>query len=178
MRDKRAFWMTLLVYAFAGPLVGLLSVVVIGFVVQAWGPIIDRLEALIPHAQTSSCGPYSEHFDLRCFQLPPDPRRFSYPWLFQELSLSVLFAYIIGFIPALLAGFLICAGRLRDGGAGFSYAVLVGTLVGLVTGVMAIKSPGAAIGLFFVCLITTLVCWLVTGRWWRKAVTAGTNSAG
>ena len=76
MRNKRAFWMTLLVYAFAGPLVGLLSVVVIGLVVQAWGPIIDRLEALIPHAQTSSCGPYSEHFDLRCFQLPPDPRRF------------------------------------------------------------------------------------------------------
>ena len=64
---------------------------------------------------------------------------FSYPWLFQELSLSVLFAYIIGFIPALLAGFLICAGRLRDGGAGFSYAVLIGTLVGLVTGVMAIE---------------------------------------
>ncbi len=178
MRDKRAFWMTLLVYAFAGPLVGLLSVVVIGFVVQAWGPIIDRLEALIPHAQTSSCGPYSEHFDLRCFQLPPDPRRFSYPWLLQEPSLSVLFAYIIGFIPALLAGFLICAGRLRDGGAGFSYAVLVGTLVGLVTGVMAIKSPGAAIGLFFVCLIATLVCWFVTGRWWRKAATAGTISAG
>jgi hypothetical protein len=39
MRNKRmqAFWMTLLMYAFAGPLVGLLSVVVIGFVVQAWG---------------------------------------------------------------------------------------------------------------------------------------------
>ena len=42
----------MLVYAFAGPLVGLLSVTVIGFVVEAWGPIIDRLEALIPHAQS------------------------------------------------------------------------------------------------------------------------------
>jgi hypothetical protein len=48
MRNKRAFWMTLLVYAFAGPLVGLLSIVVIGFVFEVWGPIIDRLEALIP----------------------------------------------------------------------------------------------------------------------------------
>jgi hypothetical protein len=177
MRNKRALWMTLLVYAFGGPLVGLLSVTVIGFVVQAWGPIIDRLEALIPHAQTSSCGPYSEHFHLRCFQLPPDLRQFSFPRFLQEPSVSVLFALIIGFVPALLAGFLICAGRLRDGGAGFSYAVLVGTLVGLVTGVMAIKSPEAAIGLFFVCLIATLVCWLVTERWWRKAATAGTNSA-
>ena len=170
--------MTLLVYAFAGPLVGLLSLVVVGFVVEAWGPIIDRLEALIPHAQSSSCGPYSEHFGLRCFQQPPDRRQFSYPWLLQEPSLSVFFAYVIGFVPALLAGFFICAGRLRDGGAGFSYAVLVGTLVGLVTGVMAIKSPEVAILLFFVCLIATLVCWLVTERWWRKAATAGTNSAG
>jgi hypothetical protein len=178
MRNKHAFWMTLLVYVFAGPLVGLLSVVIIGFVFQAWGPIIDRPEALIPHAQSLSCDPYSGPLDVRCFQLPPDPRQFSYPVLLQEPSLSVLFAYIIGFIPALLAGFLICAGRLRDGGAGFSYAVMVGTVVGLATGVMAIKSPAAAIGLFFVCLIATLVCWLATGRWWRNAATAGTNSAG
>jgi hypothetical protein len=178
MRNKRAFWMTLLVYAFAGPLVGLLSVTVIGFFVEAWGPIIDRLEALIPHAQSSSCGPYSEHFDLRCFQRPPDLRQFSYhPWLLEMPSLSVFFAYVIGFIPALLAGFFICGGRLRDGGAGFSHAVLVGTLVGLGTGVMAIKSPEAAIALFFVCLIATLVCWLVTERWWRKAEIADTNSA-
>jgi hypothetical protein len=178
MRNKRAIWMTLLVYAFAGPLVGLLSVTVIGFVVEAWGPIIDRLEALIPQAQSLSCDPYAGPLDVRCFQQPPDLRQFNYPWLLQEPSLSVFFAYVIGFIPALLAGFLICAGRLRDGGAGFSYAVLVGTLVGLVTGVMAIKNPAAAIGLFFVCLIATLVCWLVTGRWWRKAATADTNSAG
>jgi len=177
MRNKRAFWMTLLVYAFAGPLVGLLSVAVIGFVVDAWGVIIDRLEALIPHAQSLSCDPYSGHLDLGCFQQPPDPRQFSYPILLQEPSLSVSFAYIIGFIPALLAGFLICAGRLRDGGAGFRYAVVVGTVVGLVVGVMAIKSPAAAISAFFVCLIATLVCWLVTERWWRKAEIVDANSA-
>ena len=141
MRNKRAFWMTLLVFAFAGPLVGLLSVTVIGFFIEAWGPIIDRLEALIPHAQSLSCDPHSGHLDLRCFQQPPDPRQFSYhPWLLENPSLSVFGAYVIGFIPALLAGFSICAGRLRDGGAGFSYAVLVGTLVGLPTGVIAIKS--------------------------------------
>ncbi len=140
MRNKRAFWMTLLVYAFAGPPVGLLSLVVISFVDAAWGPIIDRLEALIPHAQSLSCDPYSGPLDVRCFQLPPDPRQFSNPWRLREASLYVYSAYVIGLIPALLAGSFICAGRLRDGGAGFSYAVLVGTLVGLGTGVMAIKS--------------------------------------
>jgi hypothetical protein len=171
MRNKRmqAFWMTLLVYAFAGPLLGLLSVTVIGFLVEAWGVIIDRLEALIPRTPSLSCDPYSGHIDLRCFQRPPDLRQFNYhPWLLQNPSLSIFGAYAIGFIPALAAGFVICAGRLRDGGAGFSYAVVVGTVVGLVVGVMAIKELGAAIGLFFVCLIATLVCWLVTERWWRK----------
>jgi hypothetical protein len=178
MRNKRAFWMTLLVYAFAGPLVGLLSVTVIGFLVEAWGPIIDRLEALIPHAQSLSCNPYSGHLDVGCFQRPRDPRQFSYhPWLLKNPSLSVSFAYIIGFIPALLAGYAICSGRLRDGGAGFSYAVVVGTVVGLVMAVMAMKELGAAISAFFVCLIATLVCWLFTERWWRKAEIADTNSA-
>jgi hypothetical protein len=179
MRNKRtrAFWMTLLVYAFAGPLVGLLSVTVIGFAVEAWGPIIDRLEALMPHAPSLSCDPYSGPLDVRCFQRPPDPRQFSYPMLLQEPSLTVFFAYFIGFIPALLAGFVICAGRLRDGGAGFRYAVVVGTVVGLVMGIIAMKELGAAISAFFVCLIATLVCWLVTERWWRKAEIADTNSA-
>jgi hypothetical protein len=91
MRNKRtrAFWMTLLVYAFAGPLVGLLSVTVIGFAVEAWGPIIDRLEALMPHAPSLSCDPYSGPLDVRCFQRPPDPRQFSYPMLLQKPSLTV-----------------------------------------------------------------------------------------
>jgi hypothetical protein len=180
MRNKRtrAFWITLLVYGFAGPLVGLLSVTVIGFVVEAWGVIIDRLEALIPHAQSLSCDSYYGHIDLRCFQRLPDPRQFNYhSWLLENPSLSVFGAYAIGFIPALAAGFVICEGRLRDGGAGFSYAVVVGTVVGLVVGVMAIKEFGAAIGLFFVCFIATLVCWLVTERWWRKAEIAALTEA-
>jgi hypothetical protein len=178
MRNKRAFWMTLLVYAFAGPLVGLLAVTIIGFVVEAWGVIIDRLEALIPHAQSLSCDPYSGHIDLRCFRRPPDPHQFNYhPWLLENPSLSVFGAYAIGFIPALAAGFAICEGRLRDGGGGFSYAVVVGTVVGLVMGIIAMKDLGAAISAFFVCHIATLVCWLVTERWWRKAEIADTNSA-
>lgn len=179
MRYKRtrAFWITLFVFAFAGPLVGLLSYTVIVFVVEAWGPIIDRLEALIPHAQSLSCDPYSGHLDVGCFQRPPDPRQFRYPILLEKPSLTVFFAYLLGFIPALLAGFVICAGRLRDGGAGFSYAVVVGTVVGLLMGVMAMKELGAAILLFFICLIATLVCWLVTERWWRKAEIAALTEA-
>ena len=76
MRNKRAFWITLLVYAFAGPLVGLLALIVISSLIEAWGPIIDRPEALIPHAQRLLCDPYSGHLDLGCYQRSPDPRRF------------------------------------------------------------------------------------------------------
>jgi hypothetical protein len=180
MRNKRtrAFWMTLLVYGFAGPLVDLLSVTVIGFVVEAWSVIIDRLAAITPHVQSLSCNAYSRHIDLGCFQRPPDPRQFNYhPWFLENPSLSVFGAYAIGLIPALTAGFIICVGRLRDGGAGFGYAVVVGTVIGLLVGVMAIKEIGAAIGLFFVCLIATLVCWLVTERWWRKAEIAALTEA-
>ena len=154
MRNKRmrATWMTLLLFALAGPLVGLLSLAVISFLIEAWGPITDRLGAPISHGQNSSCdSPYSGHFDLRCFQRF-EPRQFRYhPWLdLQTLSLDVFGAYVIGVIPALLAGLLICAGRLRDGGVGFSYAVLVGTLIGLMTGVMAMYNPENAILLFFI----------------------------
>jgi uncharacterized membrane protein YfcA len=89
--------------------------------------------------------------------------------------LSVSSAYIIGFIPALLAGFLICLGRLSD--VGFSFAVVVGTLIGVMTGVWAMRIPENAILLFFLCLIATLVCWLVTERWWSKAeITALTEA--
>jgi hypothetical protein len=168
MRNKRAFWMTLLVYAFAGPLVGLLALIVISSLIEAWGPIIDRFEALMPHAQSLSCDPYSGPLDLGCYQRPPDPRHFSYPRLdLKTLSLGVFGAYAIGFIPALLAGFLICLGRLS--GVGFSFAVAVGTLIGVMTGVWAMHRPENAILLFFICLIATIVCWLATGRWWRKA---------
>jgi len=181
MRNKRtrAFWMTFLVYALAGPLVGLLCLLVISALIEAWGPITDRLGALISHLHSSPCAsPYSEHFDLRCFQQPPDPRQFKYPWLdLQRLSLGVFGAYVIGFIPASLAGLVICVGRLGDGGVGFSYAVVVGTLIGLMTGGVAMYKLENAILLFLICLIATIVCWFITRRWWRKAEVADTNSA-
>jgi hypothetical protein len=104
------------------------------------------------------------HVDLRCFQRF-EPRRFPSPALDREtLSLGVIGAYMIGFIPALAAGLLVCAGGPRDRGVGLGYVVAVGTLVGLMTGVMAIYRLENAILLFFICLIATMVCWLVTRR--------------
>jgi hypothetical protein len=153
MRNKRmrAFWMTLLFYALAGPLVGLLSVIVIGFLVEAWGVITDRLLFA--------------------------PRQFRFVQLdLHTLSLYVFGAYVIGFFPALLTGVLICAGRLRD--MGFGYAVLIGALVGFMLGVglptpdQIMYRPQGAIWLFLICFIPTIVCWLVTGRWWPKAESA------
>jgi hypothetical protein len=179
MRNKRmqAFWMTLLVYALAGPLVGLLCLLVISTLIEAWGPITDRVGALVHHLYSAPCAsPYSPQFDLRCFQQPPDVRQFNYPMLdLQTLSLGVFGAYVIGFLPASLSGFFICVGRLS--GVGFGYAVVVGTLIGLVTGGTAMFIPENAILLFLICLIATIVCWLITRRWWRDAEIADTNLA-
>jgi hypothetical protein len=118
MRNKRvrAFWITLLFYALAGPLVGLLFIMVIGFLVAAWGPIIDRLTLLMPDVQDPSCVSRSTgYFDLRCFQRF-EPRQFRF-FLFdrQTLSLYASGSYVIGFIPALLAGALIARAGFRIG---------------------------------------------------------------
>jgi hypothetical protein len=172
MCDKRwrAFWKTLLFYAFVGPLVGLLSLLVISFAVEAWGPIVDRLAALMPHAPDPACvAPHGRQFDLRCYQRN-DPRPFTVPgWSDVEmLPLFVFGAYFIGFIPASLAGLCIAAGRLHGGGAGFIYALAVGTVIGFALGSMAMFYPQNAVALFLICLISTIVCWFITRRWWRK----------
>ena len=172
MRNKRmrAFLITLLVYALVGPLIGLLCIVVISVLVGTWGPVVDRLGALLPQAQSSSCAALDPgHLDLRCFQRF-EPRQFWYPGLdLQWLSLEVFGAYMLGFFPALLAGLLICADRLRDGGGVFRHAVLIGVLTGLITGVTVIFRPEVAILLFSLCLTATIVCWLVTRPLWPEA---------
>jgi hypothetical protein len=179
MRDPRvpAFWKTWLFFALAGPLIGLLCFVVISLVVDAWGPMIDRLDALMPHAQDPSCrDPHSDTFGLHCFQQPPGLRQFGtlggdtqwqlLPWL-------VVGAYAVGFIPALVSGLLIGGLGLFNGRVRFASAILIGALAGLVTGAVAWFIPENAVLLFLICLISTVVCWRVTQRWWRAAETAG-----
>src|SRR5215469_13033324 len=107
MRNKRmrAFWMTLLFYALAGPLVGLLLILVTGILIDAWGPIADRVGLLLSHPQSASCGPpYSGHFDLGCFQRRPDPRQFTLFGSDTHILSGILVAYVVGFLPALLTG--------------------------------------------------------------------------
>jgi hypothetical protein len=144
--------------------------------------MIDRLDAFMLHAQDPSCGgPYSGHFELRCFQRPPDIRQFSYPvgpspW--ENLPFLFVGAYVIGFIPAFVSGLLIGLFGFLKGRVRFAYAIVVGGLVGLVTGLAAIYKLENAVGLFSVCLISTVVCWLVTERWRRPPDIADSNSAG
>jgi hypothetical protein len=181
MRRKRmrAFLITLLFYALAGPLVGLLSLFVFSFLMEAWGPVTDRLGALISHLQSSPCDARFDpaHIDLRCFQRH-EPRPFPYPSPnLRMASLAVVGTYMIGLVPALLAGLLICVGALRDRGVGFGYVVAVGMLIGFMTGVMAIFRPESAILLFFICLIATIVCWRATRRLWPKPEIATADSA-
>jgi hypothetical protein len=177
-RRMQAYWVTLLVYVLAGPIVGLLSIAFIAFLWTAWVILTDQLAVLMPHAQSSSCA-HSEHIDLLCFQRGPEPRHFVFPSLdFGWMSLYVLGAYVTGLIPALMAAALICSRGLRHGTVSFGYATMVGAVIGLMMGgVLAMSKPE---NLFFfpICLIATIVCWLITRRWWRKAEIADTNSGG
>jgi hypothetical protein len=159
MRSKRmrAFWITLLFYALAGPLVGLLSLMAIGFLVELWDLIAHRL-----------------------LFAPGQFRFVTLDW--KTLSLYLFGAYAVGFFPALLAGVLISAGRLY--GLGFGYAVLIGALVGFMFAI-GLPTPGqlmyrpqGAIWLFLLCFIPTIVCWILTRRWWRKRANAVAGSAG
>jgi hypothetical protein len=162
----RAFWMALAFYILAGPLVGLFSLLVIAFFMEAWGPIMDRLGALISHMQSSpSNAPFDpRQIDLGCFQRF-EPRQLPHLALDRKtLSLGIFGAYMIGSAPALVAGLPVSVGGLRDRGVGLGYVVLVGTLIGFMTGVMAIYRPENAILLFFICLIATIVCWYATRR--------------
>ena len=167
-RPMRAVWMTLLVYALAGPLVGLLAVLVIDFLTVPWEAATDRLRALLSEAQNPACASLpSGHFDSLCFQRF-EPRQIGFPPL-GRVPVYIFGAYIIGIMPALLAGAFICARGLRDGVVSFGYAAMVGTLVGLVMGgAMAMYKPENA-SLFFICLIATIVCWRITERFWRRA---------
>ena len=187
MRGKsgRAFWKTLLFFALAGPLVGLLCLIVISFVIEAWGPVTDRLAALIPHAPDPAClSRDPRHVDLRCFQRN-DPRPLPYPHGpisvngsdLGLLALVLFGTYYIGFVPATVAGLLICAGRFHGFGAGFIFAFGVGALVGFVLGAMALFKLENAIALFLVCLVSTIVCWFITRRWWHAAGAAAPEPA-
>jgi len=176
-KRDRTLWMTLLFYALVGPLVGLLCAMVISFLVEAWGPMTDRLAALIPHAPDPSCDPrYTGHFYLRCYQVSA-PRQLRYDFSkldFSRLSAVVVVAYVIGVIPASLSGFFVGAIGMRDGRVTWRHAVAIGTLVGLVTALSVeisspIFRPQNAILLFSICLTATIICWLLTGRWWRRA---------
>jgi hypothetical protein len=185
-KRDRALWTTLLFYALVGPLVGLLCLMAISFAVEAWGPMTDRLAALIPHAQSASCDRrYTGHFELRCYQrFEPRQIRYFSEFNFSKLSAVVIVAYIIGFIPAAVAGYFIGAIGMRYGGVRLSHAALIGTMMGLMTAVtFAIISapmfrPEDAVVLFLICVSATIVCWLVAGRWWRGTEIADTKPTG
>jgi hypothetical protein len=110
-------------------------------------------------------------------------------WIFFEfnfgkLSAVVIVAYIIGFIPAAVAGYFIGAIGMRYGGVRLSHAALIGTMVGLMTAIaFAIISaptfrPENAVVLFLICVSATIVCWLVAGRWWHGTEIADTELTG
>jgi hypothetical protein len=181
----QAFLKTLLLYALVGPLVGLLSLVPIAVVVTTWDVISHWLGSLAWHAPGISCENQTpSHLDFRCFQQRAEPfhldLNFHIGW--QGLSLGVVSAYAVGFLPASFAGLLVAQGRLLAGNTFRVWHVLVlGCLVGVIfTSILAADQylhdarffQGCAL-LVYVCVVPTILCWLVARRWWAQTDFSG-----
>ena len=171
-RGVRAFWKTLLLFAVAGPLVGLAALLLTSAVITEWELITHAIGILVSRAQRPPCVPYHDGiYDLRCFQQEAPLRlwpEIGTPDL-RILSIFVMVAYVIGFVPALLAGFLVCTVRLSDNRFGWKQAMVVGTLIGLAAAAVSLALRSAQMGLllFFLCLLATIVCWRLSDRWWQ-----------
>jgi len=152
----RAFFKTLLLFALAGPLVGLLSLVPLAVLIAAWDAV-SRVETFQFHP----------HFDAQSLQ---------------RLKLFVAGVYVIGFIPASFAGLLVAQARLLAGNALRLWHVLaLGCLVGLIVCAMVGANhylhdahffQGCAL-LVYVCAAATILCWLPARRWWPDSDLAG-----
>ena len=169
----------MLFYALAGPLIGLLALLVISALAAEWESITHAASILISRAQRPPCEPpHDGIFDFRCYQREA-PLRLWYPEFsgvtLQTLSLFLIGAYAFGFVPALLAGFLVCTIRLADNKFGLRQAVVVGTLTGLAAGGVSLQSAKMAVLFFFLCLFATVVCWRLTDRWWQQSHQQGAS---
>jgi hypothetical protein len=176
----RAFFKTLLLYVIVGPLVGLLSLVLLSVPAIAWDLIAHWLQALVPHAQSEWCQhQIPPNLDLRCFQRV-EPFHFSphivVPGL-QTLSGLVLAVYAVGLIPAAFAGLLVSQARLVAGHAlRFWHVLALGCLVGVILSAIiganyylhgAHFFRGCAF-LVYMCAFATIICWLPARRWWLE----------
>jgi hypothetical protein len=176
----QAFVKTLLLYALVGPLVGLLSLAPIGVVVTAWDVISHWLASIDWQALSISCENQTpSHLDPRCFEQRTEPfhldLNFHISW--QGISFVVVSAYVIGFLPASFAGVLVAQGRLLAGNAFRVWHVLVlGCVVGVIfTSIVGADQylhdarffQGCAL-LVYVCVVATVLCWLVARRWWPQ----------
>ncbi|MGQ3672241.1 hypothetical protein ACT6QG_07600 [Xanthobacter sp. TB0136] len=77
------------------------------------------------------------------------------------LLMILLFSYLPGGPPAVLAGIVVCILRFCRGEVAFWQALLVGAGVALLH--YLVEERAAVAGLI---LATTLLCWLLA-RWWR-----------
>jgi hypothetical protein len=87
----------------------------------------------------------------------------------QLLGMVGLTAYIVGFLPALLTGFIVAFWQILRGRSIVS--ALVAPLVAVLV-VFALKSDFRSNGLGFlmpVSLVASLACWAMTCRAWRLA---------
>ena len=83
------------------------------------------------------------------------------------LGLLTGISYLIGAIPAAIAGLAVGIKQVSFGGTGWRFALVTGMLVGLtpltVGGLATIR---ALVGFMVITTLATLACWLIVRSWW------------
>jgi hypothetical protein len=170
-----AFAGTLIFYAFVGPLAGFVALLLPALGLQLYHIVWSNIEFHWLH--TLQCPPNSGG---DCLFLET---KTVYPFRVLE---TVLSAYIIGFIPATLAGLLVAIGMLAREDFRFRHALAFGCIVGILFAAIlgadhylhdARFFLGCAL-LAYICVFATVACWFPVRRWWPRTRLLNSGQAG
>jgi hypothetical protein len=164
-----AFAGTLIFYVLAGPLAGVLAILLPGYGIQLYHIAWSNIELYWLHSL--HCPPMSGgdclFLNEKMTFLPSNPK---------FLPTLVLASYAIGVVPAASAGVLVAIGMSVGSGLRFWHVLLFGVFVGIPFSALLgaghyLHDTRFLVGLAFliyICVFATVVCWLPARLWWPQ----------
>jgi hypothetical protein len=167
-----AFTGTLLFYAFVGPLAGVAALDLLGCVLDLCHIVWSNIAFYWLHTLQCPDGTGGEcRFLTPTAALPSGSQILGLLWS----------AYMLGFIPATLAGLLVARGMRAREDFKFRHALLFGCIVGILfaalLGAFYLFVGGSAMLAFacassivsvYACVFATGVCWFPIRSWWPR----------
>jgi hypothetical protein len=162
-----AFTGTLLFYAFVGPLAGAVALLLPACGLQLYRILSSNIEFHWLHTLQCPPGVGGDCVFLETTAVLPSG---------SQILGILLSSYIIGFIPATLAGLLVAIGMLAREDFKFRHALAFGCVVGIVFAALlgADHYPHdtrfflGSTFLAYICVFATVVCWFPARSWWPR----------